>query len=113
VGVSQLDASINEPLVVLTSIIIFVPGLSLAVALREFAVRDLLSGAARLMDALMVLFKLFFGSVLGLTIGVLLWGDVIAADDLQVPTWAVWPAVFLLAAYQWCSRLGSATVPGV
>ncbi|MFT6305037.1 MAG: uncharacterized membrane protein YjjP (DUF1212 family) [Halioglobus sp.] len=97
VGISQLDPGINQPLVVLSSIIIFVPGLSLAVALRELAARDLLSGTARLMDALMVLFKLFFGSVLGSAIGVLLWGDVIAGDDLRVPNWAVWPAVFLLA----------------
>lgn len=97
VGVSQLDPGINQPLVVLSSIIIFVPGLSLTVALRELAARDLLSGTARLMDALMVLFKLFFGSVLGSAVGVLLWGDVIAADDSHVPGWATWPAVLMLA----------------
>lgn len=97
VGISHLDPGINQPLVVLSSIIIFVPGLSLTVALRELAARDLLSGTARLMDALMVLFKLFFGSILGSAIGVLLWGDVIAADDQHVPTWAVWPAVLMLA----------------
>lgn len=97
VGVSQLDPGVNQPLVVLSSIIIFVPGLSLTVALRELAARDLLSGTARLMDALMTLFKLFFGSVLGSAIGVLLWGDIIAADVSHVPSWAVWPAVLLLA----------------
>ena len=97
VGVSHLDPGINQPLVVLSSIIIFVPGLSLTVALRELAARELLSGTARLMDALMGLFKLFFGSVLGSAIGVLLWGEIIASDDVHVPSWALWPAVLLLA----------------
>lgn len=97
VGISHLDPGINQPLVVLSSVIIFIPGLSLAVALRELAARELLSGTARLMDALMVLFKLFFGSILGSAIGVLLWGGITPADDLHVPTWTVWPAVVLLA----------------
>ncbi len=98
VGVSRLDPGINQPLVVLSSIIIFVPGLSLAMGFRELAARELISGTARIMDSLMVLFKLYFGTVLGVAIGVLIWGETFPADPYHVPLWTVWPAVLLLAS---------------
>ena len=97
VGASRWDPGINQPLVVLASLITFVPGLSLAIAFRELAARELMSGTARVMDSLMVLFKLYFGTVLGAAIGVLVWGEVLPSDDSHVPPWTVWPAVLLLA----------------
>lgn len=97
VGISQLDPGINQPLIVLSSIIAFVPGLALTVALRELAARELLSGTARLMDAVMLMFKLFFGSVLGTAIGVLLFGEITPANDSHLPYVFVWPAVLLLS----------------
>lgn len=97
VGASRIDPGINQPLVVLSSIIIFVPGLSLAMGFRELAARELISGTARIMDSLMVLFKLYFGTVLGAAIGVLLMGETFPADEFHVPSWTVWPAVLLLA----------------
>lgn len=97
VGASRLDPGINQPLVVLSSIIIFVPGLSLAMGFRELAARELISGTARIMDSLMVLFKLYFGTVLGVAIGVLIWGETFPVDRFHVPLWTVWPAVLLLA----------------
>lgn len=51
---------------ILASIIIFIPGLSLTVALEEITSRSLVSGTAKLFDALISLFKQFFGVVLGL-----------------------------------------------
>lgn len=98
VGVSQLDPGINRSLVVLSSLIIFVPGLSLAMGFRELAARELISGTARIMDSLMVLFKLYFGTVLGLAIGILIWSDVHPTETQPMPGWTVWPAVFALAS---------------
>ena len=97
VGASRWDPGINQPLVVLASLITFVPGLSLAIGFRELAARELNSGTARIMDSLMVLFKLYFGTVLGVAIGVLVWGEVLPTDDRRVPPWTLWPAVLLLA----------------
>ncbi|ASJ74818.1 threonine/serine ThrE exporter family protein [Granulosicoccus antarcticus] len=98
VAVSRFDPGVNQPLVVLSSIIVFVPGLSLAMGFRELAERELISGTARIMDSLMVLFKLYFGTVLGVAIGVLIWGDTFPVDEYHVPHWTVWPAVLLLAS---------------
>ncbi len=98
VGVTQLDSSVNQPLVVLSSLIVFVPGLSLAMGFRELAARELISGTARIMDSLMVLFKLYFGTVLGLAIGLLIWGTVPPEETQHLPQWIVWPAVFALAS---------------
>lgn len=97
VGITTIDSGVNQPLVVLSSIILFVPGLSLAMAFRELAARELISGTARMMDSLMVLFKLYFGTVLGTAVGVLIWGEVAPSDDFHVAAWVVWPAVLLLA----------------
>jgi len=97
VGVTTFDSGVNQPLVVLSSIILFVPGLSLAMAFRELAARELISGTARMMDSLMVLFKLYFGTVLGTAVGVLIWGEVTPSDPFHVAQWMVWPAVFMLA----------------
>lgn len=59
---------INISLTVLASIIIFIPGLSLTTALEEITSRSLVSGTAKLFDALISLFKQFFGVILGLAI---------------------------------------------
>ncbi len=97
VGITHMDAGINQPLIVLASIIVFIPGLSMAMGFRELAARELISGTARIMDSLMVLFKLYFGTVLGVAVGVLLWGEPLPVDDYHVPLWTAWPAVLLLA----------------
>ena len=97
-GVMHLDPSINVSLVVLSSIIAFIPGLALTLGLRELAARDLLSGTARVMDAIMLLFKLYFGAVLGMALGHACWGQVEFVMPNRVPDWTAWGAVLLLSA---------------
>lgn len=81
-AVAIYDPLINMPFIILSSVIVFIPGLSLTLGLAELANRDLVAGTARIMDALMCLFKLYFGAVLGLAIGELLFG----APMLETPT---------------------------
>lgn len=57
---------INISMTILASIIVFIPGLSITTALEEITSRSLVSGTAKLFDALVSLFKQFFGVVLGL-----------------------------------------------
>lgn len=64
-----IDPMINVPLVVLSAIIVFIPGLALTLGLAELAARHLVSGTARVMDAVMLLFKLYFGAFLGVALG--------------------------------------------
>lgn len=101
--IASLGVPMNVPLVILSTVIIFVPGLALTVALSEIAHRDLVSGTSKLVHAMMTLLKLYFGAMLGVGIGAAIWGGISAIDhstasSLSLPSWAVFPAVFTLAA---------------
>ena len=97
-GIMHFDPNINVSLVVLSSIIAFIPGLALTLGLRELAARDLISGTARIMDAVMLLFKLYFGAALGMALGHACWGEVTFVLADKVPQWTAWFAVVLLSA---------------
>ena len=96
-AIALVDPSINIPLVILSSIIAFIPGLALTLALSELAARNLMSGTARIMDALMILFKIYFGSVLGIALGKILWGEVAFVEPSHTPDWTIWAAVTTLS----------------
>lgn len=96
-AISLIDPSINIPMVILSTIIVFIPGLSLTVGLSELAARHLMSGTARIMDSVMVLFKLYFGGVLGMALGKLMWGEVTFVPPEAMPTWTSWLAVTILS----------------
>jgi uncharacterized membrane protein YjjP (DUF1212 family) len=96
-AIALVDPSINIPLVILSSIIAFIPGLALTLALSELAARNLMSGTARIMDALMILFKIYFGGVLGIALGKMLWGEVAFVEPSHTPEWTVWAAVTTLS----------------
>lgn len=96
--ISQFDASINIPVVILSGIIVFIPGLALTLGLAELAARDLMSGTMRIMDAVMLLFKLYFGAVLGVAIGNAIFGEYLFIEPLPLPRWASWLAVPLLSS---------------
>ena len=96
-GLAQLDAGLNIPVVVLSGIIVFIPGLALTLGLAELAARDLMSGTMRIMDAVMLLFKLYFGAVLGEAIGNALFGESLYIEPMPLPRWAIWSAVPILS----------------
>jgi len=91
-----IDPMINVPLVVLSSIIVFIPGLALTLGLAELAARHLVSGTARIMDAIMLLFKLYFGAFLGVSIGQVLFGVIPPELAPAVPAWTSWLAIAIL-----------------
>ncbi|WP_337843290.1 threonine/serine exporter family protein [Rheinheimera sp.] len=91
-----LDPMINVPLVVLSSIIVFIPGLALTLGLAELAARHLVSGTARIMDAIMLLFKLSFGAFLGVAFGQALFGQIPPELAPSVPAWTSWLAIAIL-----------------
>ncbi len=97
-GIAYFDPYINIPVVILSGLIIFVPGLGLTLGLAELAARDLISGTARIMDASMILFKLFFGAVFGMVIGNAIFGEAIYFESDPLPRWAIWSGVPLLSA---------------
>lgn len=101
-AIAAAGLPINPPLVVLSSIIIFIPGLALTVALTEISAGHLISGCSRLVDAIMTLLKLFFGAVSGIAITRFFFNSVPqvfgSVEDLpDLPAWRVWPALIGLA----------------
>jgi uncharacterized membrane protein YjjP (DUF1212 family) len=92
------DPSINIRLVVLSSIIVFIPGLALTLGLAELAARHLVSGTARVMDALMLLFKLYFGAFLGVAFGVTAFGEIDFIQPEPIPKWTAWLAIAILCS---------------
>jgi uncharacterized membrane protein YjjP (DUF1212 family) len=97
-AIAQFDPSINVSLVVLSAIIIFIPGLALSLGLSELSSRHLVSGTARVMDGLMTMFKLYFGTVLGLAIGKIAFPPVEYIAAPSVPAWTAWLAIAILSS---------------
>ena len=92
---AALGIGINAPFVILSSIIFYIPGLALTVALTEISTGHLISGSSRLVDAVMLLLKLFFGAVSGVAVAhFLIPGDAAINSSLPLLSdWKTWPAV--------------------
>ncbi len=83
---------IEPSLVTVAALIVLLPGMSLTVAMTELATRNLMSGTARLMSAVIVLLELAVGVALG---------DRLAAATVEIrhitpehlPWWATWAAL--------------------
>ncbi|MGQ8363969.1 threonine/serine ThrE exporter family protein [Glaciecola sp. 1036] len=88
---------INIWLIILSSLIILVPGLSLTMGLAELSSRNLVSGTARIMDAAMQLFKLYFGAFLGIYLSVALVGEFTVQVNQPMPFWVQWLGVLGLS----------------
>jgi len=79
--------------VVISGLIILLPGLSLTIAMAELATQNMVSGTARLTGAATVFIQLAFGSALGVEIGKLLAFDVQGATSvIEVSAWSIWLA---------------------
>ena len=95
-AIAVYDPATNVHLVILSSIIVYIPGLALTLGLSELAARNLMSGTARIMDAAMSMFKLYFGAILGISIAGLIWTGTEFAPSANTPLWTSWLAVTIL-----------------
>lgn len=94
---AYITPGIHVPLVVLSAIIVFIPGLALTLGLSELAERHLVSGTARIMDAVMLLFKLYFGAFLGIVVGRICFGETYYQPTNNISIWTSWLAVAILS----------------
>jgi len=84
--------------VLVSSLIVLMPGMTLTTAVTELATQHLASGSARFAGAITLLFKLAFGTAAGLAAAHLLVGEGLAAvATVPAPVW-VEPLALLLAA---------------
>ncbi|WP_444996022.1 threonine/serine ThrE exporter family protein [Aliikangiella sp. IMCC44359] len=79
--------------VVISGIIILLPGLSLTIAMAELATQNMVSGTARLTGATTVFIQLAFGSALAVEISKLAAFEIHGAEVTQVPLWSIFLAV--------------------
>ncbi len=80
------------------SVILFVPGLSIANSLECLAFNDLISGTSLLGQSALTLIKLFVGIVMGLNIGEAIWGQAESISYTnEVPFWMHIFGLFLLS----------------
>jgi uncharacterized membrane protein YjjP (DUF1212 family) len=89
---SAVWPSVTPSLATVAALIIFLPGLSLAVAISELATRNLIAGTARLMSAVIVLLELVVGVAIGERIAAAV-VDVRHIAPAPLPEWAQWVAL--------------------
>ncbi|MGR5485035.1 threonine/serine ThrE exporter family protein [Vibrio alfacsensis] len=83
----------------IATIVLFVPGLSIANALECLAFNDLVSGTSLLGQCALSLIKLFVGITIGLNIGESIWGQAQSIDYInEVPTWMHVGGLFFISA---------------
>ncbi|HEX4416595.1 MAG TPA: threonine/serine exporter family protein [Kofleriaceae bacterium] len=89
---SALWPAITPSIVTVSALLILLPGLSLTVAMTELATRNLMSGTARLMSAVIVLLELVVGVALGEKAADAL-VQVHQAVPVALPEWSRWIAL--------------------
>lgn len=86
---------LNLGLTILASIIIFIPGLAITTALEEITSKSLVSGGAKLFDAIILLFKQFFGVLLGLGLMSTLIDINLTNNISEMPKWTIFCAIII------------------
>ena len=84
---------LNLKPVVLASLIVLLPGMSLTTAARELSTEHLVSGAARFAGAITTLIKLAFGTIVANELCKALQLVPPASSQMPVPAWAEWVAL--------------------
>jgi uncharacterized membrane protein YjjP (DUF1212 family) len=79
--------------VVIASLIVLMPGMTLTTAVRELSSQHLISGTARMMGALATLLKLAFGTLAAAQFCALIGWVPAGTPELGVPRWTEWIAV--------------------
>ena len=85
----KLIPSLNSGVVILSGLIIFMPGLFITIAIAEIATQNLTSGTSRLMGGAMVLLKLAFGVFLGAKLASWFYLPQIPYEFSKVPEWII------------------------
>lgn len=83
----KLVPGLNIGVVILSSLIIFMPGLFITIAISEIATQNLTSGTSRLVGGIMVLLKLTFGVFIGSKIATWFHYPAIPYEFHKIPGW--------------------------
>ena len=92
----RLLPSASHPILVLSGIIVVVPGLGLLVSMQELGTGNLVAGTARLAGTFLVFLLLAFGVGLGQRLGGA-WLVGVPSEPLSLPLWTRLPALAMVA----------------
>ena len=95
--VANFIAPLNLNTVIIASLIVLLPGMTLTNAVSELTSRHLVSGTARFAGALTTILKLTIGTAIALTIAELLGLEPAVRAWRPQPDWVVWCALVLAA----------------
>ncbi len=84
---SWLVPPVSVPVATLAGLIVLIPGLTLTIAMNELAMRNLVSGTARLAAAVVVFVEMGFGVTLGGQLGRWLHNPSVAPAASALPVW--------------------------
>ncbi|MCB1628022.1 MAG: threonine/serine exporter family protein [Xanthomonadales bacterium] len=91
---SAVVAPVAFKVVLVTSLIVLMPGLSLTLAMAELGMRHLMAGSARLAGGMVTLLELAFGALAGSKAAdVLGWGASLAPETVLSASWLAWVAL--------------------
>lgn len=82
-------------IVLMASLIVIIPGLSLTIAMVELAAQNLVSGTARFMGAIVDFFKISFGVMSGIQLGKFLFSNLGKDISIPMPEYWVIPAIVI------------------
>lgn len=82
-------------IVLMASLIIIIPGLSLTIAMVELAAKNLVSGTARFMGAMVDFFKISFGVMAGIQAGKYIYSDMAPNISTPLPEYWIIPAIII------------------
>lgn len=84
---AKLIPDLNVGVVILSSLVMFLPGLFITIAIAEIATQNLASGTSRLVGGVMILLKLTFGVFIGSKIATWFHYPPIAMEFGRLPSW--------------------------
>lgn len=90
---TSISPHVSPSIVGVAGIIMWVPGLTLTIAMNEVATGHLVSGTSRISKALLAFLLLGFGAALGSRLALLVPGVGAGAAATEVVRWQVWAAV--------------------
>jgi len=91
------DLQVVTSVVIISGLIILLPGLSLTIALAELATQNLVSGTARLSGTMTIFIQLAFGSALAVEIANRLGFETVNIIVQPVELWSIWFAAGVAA----------------
>jgi uncharacterized membrane protein YjjP (DUF1212 family) len=83
----KIFPSLNVGVIILSSLIIFMPGLFITMAIAEIATQNLTSGTSKLMGGIMILLKLTFGVFIGAKIASFFHVPAMPVEFGVIPSW--------------------------